>query len=48
MFHKFYNAHRVKGEDEPLMQARMALCAAVKIVLGNVLGLLKITAPEAM
>ena len=47
-FHKFYNAHRVKGEDEPLMQARLALCAAVKIVLGNVLSLLKITAPEAM
>ncbi len=47
-FHKFYNAHRVKGEDEPLMQARLALCAAVKIVLGNVLALLKITAPEAM
>lgn len=48
LFHKFYNAHRVKGEDEPLMQARMALCAAVKIVLSNVLSLLKITAPEAM
>lgn len=48
MFHKFYNAHRVKSEDEPLMQARLNLCSAVRITLKNVLALLKITAPETM
>lgn len=48
LFHKFYNACRVKGEEEPLMQARLALCMATCIVIENVLGLLKITAPESM
>ena len=37
-----------KGEEEPLMQARLALCMATCIVIENVLGLLKITAPESM
>ena len=40
LFHKFYNACRVKGEDESLMQARLALCQATRTVLENVLGLL--------
>ncbi len=48
LFHKFYNACRVKGEEEALMQARLALCMATRIVIENVLGLLKITAPESM
>ena len=48
LFHKFYNVCRVKGEDEPLMQARMALCAAVRIVLRNLLELLKISCPDVM
>ncbi len=48
LFHKFYNACRVKGEDEPLMQARLNLCLCVRDVLRNVLGLLKIDAPETM
>ena len=48
LFHKFYNACRVKGEEEPLMLARLALCMATRIVIENVLGLLKITAPESM
>ena len=48
LFHKFYNACRVQGEDESLMQARLNLCMAVKTVLCNVLGLLKITAPVSM
>ena len=48
LFHKFYNACRVKGEEEPLMQARLALCMATRIVIENVLGLLTITAPESM
>lgn len=47
-FHKFYAACRVKGEDEPLMQARLTLCADTAAVIKNVLGLLKISAPEKM
>ena len=48
LFHKFYNACRVKGEDEALMQARLNLCLAVKTVICNVLTMLKITVPESM
>lgn len=47
-FHKFYTACRVKGEDEQLMQARLTLCAATASVIKNILGLLKISAPEKM
>ncbi|MEE1075902.1 MAG: arginine--tRNA ligase [Acutalibacteraceae bacterium] len=48
LFHKFYNACRVKGDDESLTQARLNLCIAVKTVIKNVLTMLKITAPESM
>ena len=48
LFHKFYNACRVKGEEESLMQARLALCIATRTVIEYVLGLLMITAPESM
>lgn len=47
-FHKFYSACRVMGESEPLMQARITLCADTAAVIKNVLGLLKISAPEKM
>lgn len=48
LFHKFYNACRVRGEEEALMQARLSLCIATKTVLKNVLSILKIGAPESM
>ena len=48
LFHKFYNACRVKVDDEALMQARISLCIATKTVIANVLGMLKIDAPESM
>ena len=48
LFHRFYNACRVKGEEEALMQARLSLCVAVKTVIANVLKLLKIDTPEEM
>lgn len=48
LFHKFYNACRVKGEEEPLMQARLALCLSVRDVIRNVLTMLKIQAPDKM
>ena len=48
LFHKFYNACRVKGEDEGLTQARLALCCAVKAVIKNVLTMFNISCPESM
>ena len=48
LFHKFYNACRVKVEDESLMQARLALCLAVKTVIKNVLDMFNIDCPESM
>lgn len=47
-FHSFYNAHRVLGEEKSLSDARLILVRAVQVVLLNVLGLLKINAPEVM
>ena len=47
-FHKFYNACRVKGEEESLLQARLSLCLATVTVIKNVLAMLKISAPESM
>lgn len=48
LFHSFYNSCRVKGEDEALMQARMALISLTKTVIQNTMTILKITAPEKM
>lgn len=49
LFHKFYNAQRVMLDDnEPLMQARLYLCSAVKNTIYNILTMLKITTPEVM
>ncbi len=48
LFHKFYNACKVLCGDEKLMQARLALCLAVRIALKNTLTILKIDAPESM
>lgn len=47
-FHKFYSACRVKGIEEPLMQARLTLCSDTASVIKNVLTLMKIDAPEKM
>ncbi len=48
LFHKFYNACRVKGEDEKLMQARLALCSCVRAVIKNVLTMFNINCPDQM
>ncbi len=48
LFHKFYNACRVKGVDEGLMQARLALCNCVRAVIRNVLTMFNISCPESM
>ena len=47
-FHTFYNACRVKCDDENLMKARLALISATALVIRNVLTMLKVTAPEHM
>jgi len=48
LFHKFYNACRVKGEDESLTAARLYLCGATSTVICNVLSMFNISAPESM
>ena len=48
LFHKFYNACRVKCDDPALVPCRMQLCLAVRTVLRNMLCLLKVEAPETM
>lgn len=48
LFHKFYNACRVNGENESLTQARINLCLAVKTVIVNVLTMFNISTPEQM
>ncbi|MBS6701403.1 MAG: arginine--tRNA ligase [Clostridiales bacterium] len=48
LFHKFYNACRVRVEDDSLMQARIYLCICVRDTIRNILEMLKITVPESM
>lgn len=48
MFHKFYNACRVRGEEKEIVLARTALCKATKNVIKNVLTMLKVEVPEKM
>ncbi|MDD4296903.1 MAG: arginine--tRNA ligase [Ruminiclostridium sp.] len=47
-FHSFYNACRVKGEEDNLMYARLLLVNCTRIVIKNVLDLIGISAPEKM
>lgn len=47
-FHRFYNACRIKGEEEPLLLARLKLADSVRSVLANGLKLLGVSAPEKM
>jgi arginyl-tRNA synthetase len=48
LFHPYYKAHRVIQPDRDLMLARLALCTALADVLRGGLGLLGVSAPEAM
>lgn len=47
-FHSFYNAHRILGEGEEVMNARLLLVQAAGTVLRSTLALLGISAPERM
>jgi arginyl-tRNA synthetase len=47
-FHQFYTVCQVISDDAALTGARLALADASRIVLGTVLGLLGVSAPERM
>jgi arginyl-tRNA synthetase len=47
-FHRFYTDCPVLSEDAELTQARLWLCTATKQTIGNLLGLLGVSAPESM
>jgi len=47
-FHKFYNACRIKGEADDVVNARLALVVSAKTVIKNALTLMNIEAPEKM
>jgi arginyl-tRNA synthetase len=47
-FHNFYEKERVITEDKKLTSARLALVAAVKIVVADTLNLMGIKAPDKM
>ncbi len=47
-FHRFYNAHKIKGENKGTLLARLKLADSVRSVIANCLNLLGITAPERM
>jgi arginyl-tRNA synthetase len=48
LFHPYYKAHRVIGEDRALTWARLGLSAAVGQVVRRGLGLLGVSAPDSM
>jgi arginyl-tRNA synthetase len=47
-FHKFYDLHRVLGNDSSLTQARLALIEATKITIAQGLKLLGVSQPQEM
>lgn len=47
-FHRFYNQHRVVGDDEEMSRARLYLVSAARRVVQTGLGLLGVRAPESM
>ncbi len=47
-FHRFYNAHRIKGEEPALLKARLKLADSVRAVLAVGLGILSVNAPVKM
>jgi arginyl-tRNA synthetase len=48
LFHGYYNAVRFLVDDPGVKHARLALIAAVRVVLGNGLRLLGVSAPQSM
>ncbi|MBI5026321.1 MAG: arginine--tRNA ligase, partial [Nitrospirae bacterium] len=48
LFHSYYNKYRVVSENKELTLARLGLCRAVQMVLGEGLEILGVHAPERM
>ncbi len=48
LFHTFYNADRVKVDDEKLMKARLLLVNSVRLTLKSALSVLGVSAPDKM
>ncbi len=48
MFHTYYHNHRILGNEPALTAARLALCRAVQLVIGDALRMLGVSAPEKM
>jgi arginyl-tRNA synthetase len=48
LFHAYYHDNRVLTEDSRIKKARLYLCAAVRQVVANGLGILGVSAPERM
>jgi len=48
IFHKFYQNCKVLTEDKNIREARINLISATKIVLGSILNLIGVSAPEKM
>jgi arginyl-tRNA synthetase len=48
LFHSYYNKHKVLTEDAGLTQARLYLVDALRVVFGNGLRIVGLTAPERM
>ena len=47
-FHAFYKGNRVVGDDPARSKARLRLVEAVQVALGQTLGLIGVSAPDAM
>lgn len=47
-FHRFYNACRIKGEKEAVLDARLKLADTVRMVIKNCLTIVGVTAPQKM
>jgi len=47
-FHSWYNSNKFIDDPDEVRDARLALCAATKIVIANGLGILGVSAPETM
>ena len=47
-FHRFYTACRIKGEERPVLRARLKLADTARSVLKNAMTLIGCTAPEKM
>lgn len=47
-FHSWYNAHKFIDDPDEVRDARLALCAATRVVIANGLDILGVSAPDKM